>query len=280
MSTLKYDTIGYWSEIKLDIIKEYASAYSTILSAEKSPHFYHIYIDAFAGAGKHISRNTGEFVLGSPLNALLVDPPFKEYHFIDLKEQKIKSLEELVGSRHDVHIYHGDCNQVMIKEIIPRVRYEDYHRALCVLDPYGLHLDWTIPLTIGQMKTFDVFLNFPVMDMNKNVLWRNPEGVSGSQIDRMNKFWGDDSWLKIAYVESPQLTLFGGPDIVKTSNETIAEAFRERLKKVAGFNYVPRPIAMRNTQNAVIYYLFFASHKPAASIVLQDIFNKYENRKG
>ncbi len=52
----KYDEIGYWSEIKLDIIKDYAAAYSRILSSQKNPNFYHIYIDAFAGAGKHISK--------------------------------------------------------------------------------------------------------------------------------------------------------------------------------------------------------------------------------
>ena len=46
----KYDEIGYWSEIKLDIIKDYAAAYSRILSSQKKPNFYHIYIDAFAGA--------------------------------------------------------------------------------------------------------------------------------------------------------------------------------------------------------------------------------------
>jgi len=29
-SKLQFDEIGYWSEIKLDIIKEYAAAYSTM----------------------------------------------------------------------------------------------------------------------------------------------------------------------------------------------------------------------------------------------------------
>ena len=66
----------------------------------------------------------------------------------------------------------------------------------------------------------------------------------------------------------------------KVSNETIAEAFRRRLKEVAGFQHVPKPIAMRNTQNAVVYYLFFASHKPVAENIMQDIFNKYENMRG
>ncbi len=39
---MKYDEIGYWSEVKLDIVREYAVAYTTILSARKNPSFYHL----------------------------------------------------------------------------------------------------------------------------------------------------------------------------------------------------------------------------------------------
>ena len=48
--------------------------------------------DAFAGAGVYISRTTGEFVLGSPLNALNVEPPFREFHLIDLDSEKTEAL--------------------------------------------------------------------------------------------------------------------------------------------------------------------------------------------
>src|SRR5437870_878445 len=79
----KLDEIGYWSEVKLDIIREYAKAYSTNLSAQARPALYHAYIDAFAGAGVHVSKTTGDEVEGSPLIALNTQPPFREYHFID-----------------------------------------------------------------------------------------------------------------------------------------------------------------------------------------------------
>ena len=130
------------------------------------------------------------------------------------------------------------------------------------------------------MKSIDIFLNFPVADMNRNVLWRKPEGVSAALNDRMNRFWGDDSWRKEAYLPSKQRKLFGAVDIEKVSNVKIAEAFRKRLNKVAGFRNVPKPIAMRNTQNAIVYYLFFASQKPAAEGIVKDIFKKYKNRRG
>ena len=78
MKKLEYDEVGYWSEVKLAIIREYAASYTQIMSAQKNPPFKYIYIDAFAGPGQHISRKTKKFIPGSPLNALNVEPQFKE----------------------------------------------------------------------------------------------------------------------------------------------------------------------------------------------------------
>jgi three-Cys-motif partner protein len=266
-----FDEIGNWSEVKLDIIREYAEAYSTIMSAQQKPKLVHLYIDAFAGAGINKSRSTGNYVPGSPLNALLVNPPFKEYHLIDLDKSKADSLKVITKDNPAVKVYEEDCNQALLKKIFPRAKYEDYHRALCILDPYGLHLNWDVIAKAGQMRSIEIFLNFPVADMNRNVLWRNPENVSQQQIARMNAFWGDESWRTIAYDTNGNL--FGFPE--KQPNDIIAEAFRKRLQNVAGFKYVPEPIPMCNSNNATIYYLFFASQKPVAAGIVNDIFNKY-----
>jgi len=47
-----FDSIGYWSEIKLEIIASYASAYSKILAAQTNPRLSHAYVDAFAAPAK------------------------------------------------------------------------------------------------------------------------------------------------------------------------------------------------------------------------------------
>ena len=138
-SALRFDEIGIWSEVKLDIIRDYATEYSKILSAQGNLH--HVYIDGFAGGGVHISRTTGDFVRGSPLNALLIDPPFREFYLVDLDREKTASLRELVGDRADVHILEGNANEVLLTNVFPKVRYQDFRRGLCLLDPYGLHLD-------------------------------------------------------------------------------------------------------------------------------------------
>lgn len=273
MKSFKHDEIGYWSEIKLEIVSKYASAYSKI-RAKQQYIKRHLYIDAFAGAGVHVSKQTREFVPGSPMNALLVKPPFRELHFIDMNGGRAAELRKLAGERTDVHVHEGDCNKILEDRVFPRCRYEDYSRALCLLDPYGLHLNWSVMAAAGRMKSIEIFLNFPVMDMNMNVLWRDPDKVQLEQAHRMDAFWGDDSWREAAY--STDQNLFGFPE--KTDNDVIAEAFRVRLQDVAGFQYVPAPMPMRNEKGAVVYYLFFASQNKDGARIVKDIFNKYRAR--
>ncbi len=271
--TPRLDEIGPWTEVKLEILKRYAAEYSKILSAQKNPRLSHVYIDAFAGAGVHISRTTQEMVPGSPRNALLVSPPFREYHLIDLDGKRVENLRGLIGSRTDVQLYEGDCNDILLSEVFPRARYEDYKRGLCILDPYGLHLDWQVIQTAGSMRSLDLFINFPIYDININVLHRDPATVDRVHIERMNAFWGDESWRECAYERVP--TLFDYEELEKVSNQRFAEAFRRRLREVAGFKLVPEPLPMRNSKGSIVYYLFFASQKDIAEHIVDYIFRTF-----
>ena len=270
-----FDEIGHWSEIKLEIIKEYARAYSRILSRQTATRFEHVYIDGFAGPGVHVSRATHAMVPGSPLVALEVQPPFKHYYFVDISEERTDHLENLVGERSDVTICRGDCNQILLHDIFPKARYEDFRRALCFLDPYALHLDWEVIRAAGQSKSIEIVLNFPIADINRNVLRRDPEKASPDQTERLTRYWGDDSWREAAYSKVPGLFC----DIEeKTTNEALAQAFRDRLRKVAGFQCVPEPIPMRNNKRAIVYYLYFASQNRTGAKIARDIFRKYQDR--
>lgn len=270
---LTFDEIGYWSEIKLDIVGRYALEYSKILYRR---NLYHVYIDAFAGSGRHISRTTKAIVPGSPQIALDIKPPFKEYYFIDIDGAKVAELNKIVVARPEAHVLEGDCNSKLLTDVFPKVMWKDFRRGLCLLDPYGLDLDWKVTKTAGQMGSIEIFLNFPVMDMNRNVLWSNPDGVDPAHIIRMNTFWGDDSWKEAAYRHTPNL--FGEMLDVKERNVTIASAFRERLQDVARFKHVSRPLPMRNSRGAIVYYLFFASQLQLADDIINYIFNKYRSR--
>lgn len=275
---VEYDEIGIWSEVKLAIVREYASAYSKIMEAsrrDKISRLSWIYIDAYAGPGYHLSKATGETVEGSPLIALNTDPPFDEYHFIDTEPARAKRIRELAGDRPDVHTYTEDCNAVLLRDVFPRARHSDYRRALCLLDPYNINLSWDVIEAAGKSGSIEIFLNFMIMDINRNALRKRMEKSLQSKVDQLTRLVGDESWKDAGYREVE--TLFG-PDYQKVSNEEFAEWFRQRLIAKAGFKHVPKPMPMKTKTNAVIYYLYFASQKPAALNIVNDIFRKYGQR--
>jgi len=263
--------IGPWSEIKIEIIEKYAKAYSQILA--KNPSISeHAYIDAFSGAGEHRSRSSGEMVKGSPLVALGVEPRFKRYHFIDIHKERLAYLQNLAQDRTDVTLHEGDCNEILVRDVFPLIQYTKRKRALCLIDPYGLDLDWTVIQSAGASRTIEIFLNFPVMHINRNVLRKDQKAVSESEAQRFTRLWGDESWREVAYDDGSG-DLFGYQH--RKPHEAYVKAFRERLKKVAGFKFVPEPLAMRNSRNAVVYYLFFASRNSTGGKIVEEIFGKY-----
>jgi three-Cys-motif partner protein len=268
------DVIGSWTEVKLEILSEYAAPYSKILLAN---NLHHLYIDAFAAGGSHISRTTGEVVAGSPLRALSAKPPFREYHFIDKNPARVAQLRQYTADRSDVYVHEGDCNEILLREVFPRARYEDRRRALCLLDPYNINLAWDVVATAGHMKSIEIFVNFMVMDMNMNILLHDLSRADHSQISRMDRFWGDRSWRDVAYEVSRQGSFFAESEQVKVedANEKIAEAYRKRLIDAAGFGYAPRPMRFVNSLGRTIYYLFFASPNLTGNKIVEDIFRKH-----
>jgi len=240
----RFDVIGPWSEVKLDILRDYASPYSRIVAANG---FYHLYIDAYAAGGEHISRTTNEIVPGSPLIALSTEPPFREYHFIDADPTRVEQLRRKTANRSDVHVHSGDCNEILLRVVFPGASYESRRRALCLLDPYNIDLKWEVIAAVGRMRSIEVFVNFMVMDMNMNVLLRNPAKADPVQVARMDRYWGDRSWQQAI---------------------------------VAGFAYAPNPLRFVNSLGFTIYYLFFASPNQTGKKIVEAIFEKHRIRQG
>jgi three-Cys-motif partner protein len=119
----------------------------------------------------------------------------------------------------------------------------------------------------------EIFFNFMVVGANRNVLWSNHQRVSEQRRLLMDKVWGDRTWVNAVYDKG--VDLFGEETYSKRTNEQLMTAYCERLRRVAGFAYVPPPIPMKNTRAATIYYLVFASPNRTGAKIVSDIFNKY-----
>jgi three-Cys-motif partner protein len=262
------DLIGDWTREKLKIFENYTKAYSKALAGK----FHRVYVDAFAGAGEHICRKTLEYVPGSPRNALAVEHPFEEYHFIDIDQGRAEGLEELKGLVPTrVEIHHGDCNTILREEILPYIASNRHIRALCMLDPYSLNYDWDVVCGLAKTQHVDLFLNFMIMNANMNVLHRDQTTVDPLQAERLTKVWGSEEWRNHAYYSTEASDdLFGNIETKKTNNIRVANAYRKRLQLGAGFKHVLPPIPMLNSRGGVIYYLYFAAQNDLARAHLKN----------
>jgi three-Cys-motif partner protein len=265
------DRLGEWSQLKHEILEKYARAYTTVITAQPNIGKV-IYIDAYAGPGFAVDRESGEQLRGSAVRAMQVAPPFDELHFVEEDESKAKILGSATAADTRVTVHRGDGVSILRGKVLPRCEWADYSRALCLLDPYDLSIPWSLVQDIGRMKSVEIFYNFMIMDANRNALWTDPARIPDDGKRKMELVWGDRTWREACY--EPVATLFGDVER-KVTNETVAEAFRRRLQTVAGFPYVPTPIAMRNRTRSTVYYVFFATHNKTGAKIVTDIFNQH-----
>ena len=141
-----------WPQLKLDIVRRYGAAYSTISS--RQPGLAHYWIDGFIRSGTDTLAR--EFVPGGALNALLVTPPFRHHYLVSMGGERVDALRGAVDGRADVTLLEG--SQALLDDVLPRVRQEEYRRALCVLDPCGPALDWRAVEMAGRLRTIDLFV--------------------------------------------------------------------------------------------------------------------------
>jgi three-Cys-motif partner protein len=259
------DEIGKWSERKIKIVSDYAQAYSRILA--RQPFLKHFYIDGFCGGGIAIRKVTRELVVTTARRILDIQPPFKGYHLIDADPAKVAAIKQLCRKRVGAEAHCGDANK-LLPPIFRQMQWDDYRRALCFLDPYKILLDWNVIVAAAKMRTIETFIHFSTGDIQRNVLRHNQALVEAEDVGRMNNMWGDDSWRQVAYMHKPDL--FGGRE-VKAPIDNLLAAFCARLTALAGFKFVSRPLAMRNSTQTIIYHLIFATHNATGLRIAEDI---------
>ena len=264
------DQLGEWSQIKNEILDQYAHAYTRVLKNQQLIERV-LYIDAFAGSGYGENGEAGQRVRASAVRALQVAPSFGELHFIESRPDAAAVLEAATRDDPRATVHCGDVIDVLRGDLLPRCRYEDYSRALCLIGPDDLTVPWSLVLEIGAMCSVDLFYPFKITDTNGKALWGNPNELSVEVRERMDAVWGNDSWQLSFSQRRPDVR--GAAVSEKRAAEEAARAFRRRLHRVAKFAYVPDPVTMRDGDT--LYSLFFASPTQTGAKVVEPILNKY-----
>jgi three-Cys-motif partner protein len=265
-----------WTKDKLALLARYLSAYSRIMSKQKTTWLRkYSYIDAFASLGMYLDRDTRDLVNGSPLVALECEPPFDEYWFIELAADRLEYLKSIVPNLKTsdrCRFIQGDANNVLSQRLCREITRHTYQRGLIFLDPYGLQVEWQTICSLSEAKAFDVFFNFPIMGVNR-ILDRRHRPPR-PRLNLLERVMGETSWIDRLYLS--QVDLFGEEH--SRRERITAEALAKMCIGNIGqlFEYVSTPVIMRNSSNAPLYALFLASHNQTAVKITNDIFKRYE----
>lgn len=290
---------GDWTQQKLECVRKYLHAYTTIMSKQQ---FRFAYIDAFAGTGYRetesdedpdelmfpdlVSPEVMDFHDGSVRNALEVQPSFMKYVFIEKNVNRYAELEEVRKefllkaefSEDMIECVHEDANKYL--EDLCRKSWKT-HRALVFLDPYGMQVEWTTIESIAKTQAIDLWLLFPLGTVNR-LLKRNGE-ILPSLRARLDLFFGEPDWYEAFYQTAKQISLFNEEEQWEKIGNifvTIERYFIERLEKI--FRGVAiNPLILRNSKNVPLYLLCFAAGNPRgapiAVKIAQEILEGMQN---
>ena len=185
--TAEYDEIGIWSEVKLAIVREYAAAYSKIMEGMASGQDQPPELDLHRRV-----RRAGIPRLQSDRRARRRKPGDRDEHrarlsrvpFHRYRTRPIRAVARHRRGPQERHTYTEDCNTVLLRDVFPRAKHSDYRRALCLLDPYNIDLTWDVIEAAGKSGSVEMFLNFMIMDINRNALRKRVEKSLQSKVDQ------------------------------------------------------------------------------------------------
>lgn len=238
---------GVWVQEKLYYLRNYLNIFSVGMKNKWGGRLY--YVDMFAGPGVCRIRGSQKEIDGSPLIAL-TEFNFAKYFFFEANPNCFDALSARARKREpdkieSVRMLMGDCNSTIEEAELPS-------RGLGVafIDPTGIsQISFETIQKLTSGRQIDLIINFPEgMGIRMNL-----HQYTETETNALSRFMGSERW-KTRYRKS--LTSF---------NQVCSEIAKEYLANLESLGYRAVDsdwIPVRTDQNALIYYLLYASKNP------------------
>lgn len=257
---------GIWTRIKLEALEKYLFAFNTALSKQ---NFTRIYIDAFAGTGRCDITVDGEktCIDGSARRALVIDPPFHKFCFIELRAKKLAALKALEAEYpgKSIEVIRDDANAAL-KALCEKYPWRD-ERAVLFLDPFGMHVEWTTLQAIAKTGAIDVWYLFPYSGLYRQAA-KNADAMDTDKEESITRLLGTDEWRQVFYTPKRQASLFGGDDGDErdADHHQMLDFVSQRLKGLFPAVTAPKVLYQggdsKNPSGAPLFALYFAASNP------------------
>lgn len=253
---------SWWSEAKLDILRDYLEAFA-LASQSVSER---IYLDLFAGSFENKRRDGEGYFPGSPQIALDVKPAFTRLAFFEKRDkaEKLRSSIQDTEPNKDVcwKVFSGDCNDTIDKGL--NYIANRWAPAFAFLDPCGLQLKWATLEKLAKWKRnsktkMELLILFPDPAL--------PRVIGAGYTKKLNDLYGTKGWISI-----DKLRRNGSLDASSTRIELV-NLYRWRLETILGYKKTHAIGIVDN--NKSIYTLIFATDHPAGDRIMEHVYKTH-----
>lgn len=291
---------GTWTETKLDAFEKYVRAYLQIMKNYRHKYGWElIYFDGFAGSGSRANnQEDGESGLlddlfsdneitheeinvyrGSAERVASIKDveSFDYFYFVEKDDASREHLKSLLA-KYDLKnaIFRVDAN-AEIKKLARALRQKHKYKALVLLDPFGMQVDWNSIKMLSGLSV-DLFILIPTGVIINRLLDRKGELT---HLDKLKSFFGlsELEIKEIFYKKVSEQSLFGEEtriEKIQKPIEKIAEVYLKRLSELFK-KVIPHPLVLKNSRNVPIYHFAFASQNSNAIKIAGQIIDKEQS---
>jgi len=245
---------------KHKILRRYLGAWFPIMKRESRV----VYLDGFAGPGQYIGDEPGSPIIALDTARTHAAPLSEEFVFLfieqdpDRADHLTKQIEALkCPANFKIDVRCGDFEPTLTR-MLDEIDQTQSSLAptFAMIDPFGFE---GIPLNLMKRllanPKCEVFVSFMASFMNRFL--NHPNDVIRAHIRAV--FGGDEPF---AVIDSP------GNRVAE-----LAEIYREKLRAIVRF---VRSFELRDRQNKVVYYLFFASDNAVGHLKMKEAMWKVD----
>jgi three-Cys-motif partner protein len=269
-------TWGYWTQLKLGMLRDYLSQFAIASKAQSE----RIYLDAFAGEGDGRDRLTGEEFHGSARIALDVGDgtAFTRFRYFELgpKAAELNAALKADYPDRDITVYAGDCN-VTIPQALAELKELNWAPTFAFVDPDGMEVAWeTLAALFDHKRGYrpassskpeykvEIWMLFPSAGIMRT-LALDAETLPDRDVARATRLFGTQRWQSIYELRrSDQMS-------AKQAREEYVNLMRWRLEQDLGYRYT-HPFQLRNTTGGPLYHMILATDNDAGTRIMSAIY--------
>lgn len=259
---------GPWSEIKLDILRDYLTAFTRAVRGKSAEA---IFLDLFAGSYNNRRKGGVDTFPGSARIALEAAPEFTQLRFCELPGPAAALRREIRADRptdQRWEVIPGDSNNTIVG-VLRSLNHIKWAPTFAFLDPRGLQVDWSTVEVLAawrrdQKTKVELWVLFPEPALARVLGLQGPRGRNTpAALDRV---YGTGDWRAIYQMRQR------GELRSDAMRAEFVNLYRWRLENVLGYQ-TTHALQLVNTRGSPVYTMIFATDSKPGDKIMSHVYD-------